>query len=126
LDEYHRFWSSIIHNPTTSLAEIQKNSLFDFQRFTAACFFLGAGALVLANNIYGPILSIFLFLYNIIYRANPWIYNDQIDQKETWILFIKTLAIIGGALFMMTKGRLRSDEDVVVVQSSYKKVRAER
>jgi hypothetical protein len=55
-------------------------------------------------------LAVFIIAYNIIYRANPWIFHAEPDQRDAWKLYIKSLGVIGGALFLMTRGKLRNDE----------------
>ena len=44
-----------------------------------------------------------------LYRSNPWIYDDPSDQKDAWLLFIKTVALLGGLMFVMTRGKLRNE-----------------
>ena len=89
--------------------ELYSHSLFDLQRYLVACFFIGAGALLLASKVYGSIFSVLVLSFNVLYRCNPWIFTDEADQKEAWVLFVKTLAVIGGSLFLMTRGKLRNE-----------------
>ena len=88
-----------------------------------ACFFIGAGALVCASKIYGALLAIIVLGINMFYRANPWIHNDPSDQKEAWNLFVKTMAVIGGTLFMMTRGKLRGEHQNIKIVSPFKSAR---
>jgi hypothetical protein len=59
--------------------------------------------------VQGSVLAVLIVAFNIIYRANPWIFHDETDQREAWKLYIKSLGVIGGALFLMTRGKLRSE-----------------
>lgn len=123
LRQYYFFWSAVSSvtakkNPTDEdLQELASHTYFRLQRYLSACLFLVAGALIIAEKVYGSLLAVGLILYNCLYHANPWIFQDQLEQKDAWILFIKQLAVVGGAIFIMTRGKLRSENQKVKIES---------
>mmetsp|Transcript_27136 Transcript_27136/g.26183 ORF Transcript_27136/g.26183 Transcript_27136/m.26183 type:complete len:129 (+) Transcript_27136:84-470(+) len=108
---YYQFWTSV--HPSlkgSSKEDLYKSSLFDLQRYILACFLVGSGALLLANKAWGSLLGICLIFLNSLYRANPFILTDEAEQKDAFTLFMKSLAVVGGLLLAMTRGKLRNED----------------
>ena len=69
-----------------------------------------AGGLILAEKVEGSIMAIILLILNAIFYSNPWVFYDQTEQRQSWILLLKHVAAVGGALFVMTRGILRRED----------------
>ena len=116
LTDYYLFWqmfSNARHDRPPSqyqLDEFARNSLFEFYRYMNAILYITAGALILSNKIYGALFGIVAIFINSVFHANPLIFGDPIKQQQSWIILLKQFAVVGGALFLMTRGKLRSED----------------
>ena len=72
-------------------------------------FYVTAGVLIIINKVEGGIVAILAIAVNSIFHANPLILGDPVEQKQSWTVLVKHLAIIGGALFVLTRGKLRTE-----------------
>jgi hypothetical protein len=84
--------------------------MFEFYRYMNAIFYITSGALILSNKIYGALFGILAIIINSIFHANPMIFGLPSKQQESWIILLKQFAVVGGALFLMTRGKLRTED----------------
>ena len=68
-----------------------------------------SGGLILADNINGSLLGILSVAYYALLYANPLVADDAESQQQKWDIFVKYLALIGGLLFTMTRGKMQGE-----------------
>ena len=68
--------------------------------------FICSGGMIVAERQMGPILAFILIIANGLISANPFPRRDGFDKASTWTLLVKTIACLGGAMLLMTRGKI--------------------
>jgi hypothetical protein len=88
--------------------------MFEFQRFINILSFILGGALVMAKNQYGGLLSIISLSYHALIHWNPMIMDGQLSEQQTWEDLVKFLGFLGSLILVFTHGHTEDEEDVIV------------
>lgn len=63
------------------------------------------------GQVHGVILGVIAFVSNSFVHANPLILNTKPDEEQAWVILMKYLAVIGGALLLLsTSGKQKSQD----------------
>jgi len=54
----------------------------------------------------GAIIAFVMMIANCLISANPFLRRDGFDINSTWTLLLKTIACLGGAMLIMTRGKI--------------------
>ncbi len=62
---------------------------------------------MLADNPYGSLLSLISVAYYSFLYMNPWVIDsdDQTSMQQSFEVLVKYIAVIGGILIAMTRGK---------------------
>jgi hypothetical protein len=62
--------------------------------------------MIVAEKQMGSILAFIMIIANSLISANPFPRRDGFEKASTWTLLVKTIACLGGAMLLMTRGKI--------------------
>jgi len=74
--------------------------------YVKSCLFICGGGLIVAENQMGTIIAFVMMIANGLISANPFLRRDDFDIFSTWTLLFKTIACLGGAMLLITRGKI--------------------
>ena len=98
---------------SAALQEFHRHSMFEVQRFLTAVLLLVSCGMMLADNPYGSLVGILTLTYYAFIHINPFVKDDQSSQQQSWVQLMKHLAVIGGLMLVMARGKIQREEEQV-------------
>jgi len=74
--------------------------------YVKSCLFICSGGMIVAERQMGPVLAFIMIIANGLISANPFPRRDGFDKASTWTLLVKTIACLGGAMLLVTRGKI--------------------
>ena len=75
--------------------------------------FVSGGALIMANNQYGTLISVLSLSYHALIHWNPLIIDGQLSEQQSWEDLVKFLGVLGSLILVFTHGHTQDEDDAV-------------
>lgn len=86
------------------------NQMYKLAFYSKQCLFVLCGGLIISKLWLGSLISFFLLVLNFAFVSNPFVPRKGLESEMMWCLCIKLLALLGGILLLLTKGKITDNQ----------------